>query len=80
MDSFSDNLGSPMTNGVTSITGIGNDKAGRIWYRALTTYMTKRTNYAGARVATLNAAADLYGSSSTEYATVNTAWLAVNVK
>ena len=80
VDSFSGNLGSPMTNGVTSITGIGNDKAGRIWYRALTTYMTKRTNYAGARVATLNAAADLYGASSTEYATVNTAWLAVNVK
>lgn len=80
VDIFSDNLGSPMTNGVTSITGIGNDKAGRIWYRALTTYMTKRTNYAGARVATLNAAADLYGASSTEYATVNTAWLAVNVK
>ena len=80
VDSFSDNLGSPMTNGVTSITGIGNDKAGRIWYRALTTYMTKRTNYAGARVATLNAAADLYGAGSTEYATVNTAWLAVNVK
>ena len=80
VDSFSDNLGSPMTNGVTSIAGIGNDKAGRIWYKALTTYMTKRTNYAGARVATLNAAADLYGSSSTEYATVNTAWLAVNVK
>ena len=80
VDSLCDNIASPMTNGVTSITGIGNDKAGRIWYRALTAYMTKRTDYAGARVATLNAAADLYGASSTEYATVNTAWLAVNVK
>lgn len=80
VDSLSGNIASPMTNGVTSITGIGNDKAGRIWYRALTTYMTKRTDYAGARVATLNAAADLYGAASTEYATVNTAWLAVNVK
>ncbi len=63
-----------------SIAGISNNKAGRIWYRALTAYMTKRTNYAGARVATLNAAVDLYGASSTEYTTVNTAWLAVNVK
>ncbi len=80
VDSLCDNIASPMTNGVTSITGIGNDKAGRIWYRALTAYMTKRTDYAGARVATLNAAVDLYGASSTEYATVNTAWLAVNVK
>ncbi len=80
VDSLCDNIASPMTNDVTSITGIGNDKAGRIWYRALTAYMTKRTDYAGARVATLNAAADLYGASSTEYATVNTAWLAVNVK
>jgi len=80
VDGLCDNIASPMTNGVASITGIGNDKAGRIWYRALTVYMTKRTNYAGARIATLNAAADLYGAASTEYATVNTAWLAVNVK
>jgi len=80
VDGLCDNIASPMTNGVTSITGIGNDKAGRIWYRALTVYMTKRTDYAGARAATLNAAADLHGIGSTEYATVNTAWLAVNVK
>ena len=80
VDGLSDHLASPMTNGVTSITGIGNDKAGRIWYRALTVYMTKRTDYAGARVATLNAATDLFGAGSVEYATVNRAWLAVNVK
>jgi Zn-dependent metalloprotease len=80
VDSLCDNIASPMTNGVTSITGLGNDKAGRIWYQALTAYMTKRTDYAGARIATLNAAADLYGAGSTEYQAVNTAWLAVNVK
>jgi Zn-dependent metalloprotease len=80
VDGLSDNIASPMTNGVTSITGIGNDKAGRIWYRALTAYMTSRTTYAGARTATLNAARDLYGATSVEYSTVNTAWLAVNVK
>jgi len=80
VDDLCDGIASPMTNGVTAITGIGNDKAGRIWYRALTVYMTSRTDYAGARVATLNAAADLYGAGSAEYATVNTAWLAVNVK
>ncbi|MCX4473674.1 M4 family metallopeptidase [Micromonospora sp. NBC_01655] len=69
---------SPTCNGST-ITGIGNAKAGAIWYRALTTYMTSRTNYAGARTATLSAAADLYGSGSTEYQTVAAAWSAVNV-
>ena len=80
IDAFSGNIQSPMANGVTSITGLGNDKAARIWYRALTVYMTSSTIYAGARTATLSAAADLYGASSTEYNTVNTAWLAVNVK
>ena len=69
---------SPTCNGST-VTGIGNAKAGAIWYRALTTYMTSRTNYAGARTATLNAAKDLYGSTSTEYSRVAAAWSAVSV-
>ena len=43
-------------------TGIGRDAAAKIWYRALTVYMTSNTNYAGARTATLNAAQDLYGA------------------
>lgn len=66
-------------NGDTSITGIGRDKAERIWYRAITTYMTSGTNYAGARAATLSAAADLYGNGSPTYNTVAAAWSAVNV-
>jgi Zn-dependent metalloprotease len=80
IDAFSGNIQSPMANGVTGITGIGNDKAARIWYRALTVYMTSSTTYAGARTATLSAAKDLYGATSAEYNAVNTAWLAVNVK
>lgn len=69
---------SPTYNGST-LTGIGRDKVGRIWYRALTVYMTSSTNYAGARTATLNAAKDLYGAGSTEYNAVAAAWSAVNV-
>lgn len=69
---------SPTYNGST-VTGIGRDKVGKIWYRALTVYMTSSTNYAGARTATLNAAKDLYGSGSTEYNAVAAAWSAVNV-
>lgn len=67
------------TCGAPAVTGAGNDAAQRIWYRALTVYMTSSTNYAGARTATLNAAADLYGSGSSQYATVAAAWSATGV-
>ncbi|MEU0439109.1 M4 family metallopeptidase [Streptomyces sp. NPDC006186] len=69
---------SPTYNGA-SVTGIGRDKVGKIWYRALTVYMTSSTKYSGARTATLNAAKDLYGAGSAEYAAVAAAWSAVNV-
>ncbi|MBK6018148.1 M4 family metallopeptidase [Streptomyces sp. MBT53] len=69
---------SPTCNG-SSVGGIGRDKLGAIWYRALTVYMTSSTNYAGARTATLNAAKDLYGVGSSEYNAVAAAWSAVNV-
>jgi hypothetical protein len=70
---------SPPCNNAPAVTGIGNDKAGKIWYRALTTYMTSTTDYAGARIATLKAAKDLYGAHGTEYDAVNAAWKAVSV-
>jgi Zinc metalloprotease (elastase) len=69
---------SPTCNGAT-VNGIGHDKVGKIWYRALTVYMTSSTNYAGARTATLNAAKDLYGAGSTEHEAVAAAWSAVSV-
>ncbi|SNX58270.1 griselysin [Streptomyces sp. TLI_55] len=72
------NYNSPTCNG-SSVSGIGRDKLGAIWYRALTVYMTSSTNYAAARTATLNAAKDLYGAGSTEYNAVAAAWSAVNV-
>ncbi|MBV1776875.1 M4 family metallopeptidase [Burkholderiaceae bacterium DAT-1] len=66
-------------NGDTTLKGIGRDVAGKIWYRALTVYMTSTTNYKAARTATLNAAKDLYGTTSTQYAAVGKAWAAVSV-
>lgn len=63
----------------STVTGIGRDAAGAIWYRALTVYMTSGTDYHGARTATLNAARDLYGQGSTQYAGVASAWSAVGV-
>jgi len=69
---------SPTCNSST-VTGIGRAAAEKIWYRALTVYMTSSTNYAAARTATLKAATDLYGTGSTQYNTVAAAWSAVNV-
>jgi len=72
------NYDSPTYDG-SSVTGIGRSKAAAIWYKALTEQMTSTTDYADARRSTLAAAADLYGSSSTEYNAVADAWAAVNV-
>ncbi|MFI2434498.1 M4 family metallopeptidase [Streptomyces sp. NPDC018693] len=69
---------SPTYDGST-VTGIGRAKAYQIWYKALTTYFTSSTDYAGARTGTLQATADLYGSGSAEYNAVAAAWKAVNV-
>ncbi|MEU9101393.1 M4 family metallopeptidase [Streptomyces sp. NPDC048361] len=69
---------SPTYDGST-VTGIGRDKATQIFYRALTRYMVSTTDFHDARTATLSAAADLYGATSTEYKTVDKAWAAVNV-
>ena len=66
-------------NGNTGLAGVGRDAAAKIWYRALTVYMMSNTNYADARVATLQAATDLYGAGSAQYNTVAAAWSAVSV-
>ncbi|NEC67123.1 M4 family metallopeptidase [Streptomyces sp. SID9727] len=76
-------IGGRSHNGTTcnndTFTGIGKEKAAAVWYRALSTYMTSTTNYAGARTATLQAAADLYGADSQERYLVSKAWAAVSV-
>ena len=66
-------------NGNTSLVGIGRTAASKIWYRALTVYMTSGTSYAAARAATLSAATDLYGNGSSQYNAVAAAWSAVSV-
>ncbi|CAM5292174.1 M4 family metallopeptidase [Streptomyces aurantiogriseus] len=85
---LSEGSGAKTVNGVAydspthdgrAVTGIGIENAAAIWYRALTTYMTSSTNYAGARTATLQAAADLFGAYSPTYLAVADAWAAVNV-
>ncbi|MEU3370361.1 M4 family metallopeptidase [Streptomyces sp. NPDC006660] len=64
----------------STLTGIGRDKAVKIWYKALSAYFTSTTDYKAARAGTVNAASDLYGANSSEVAAVKAAWTAVNVK
>ncbi|MER7930879.1 MULTISPECIES: M4 family metallopeptidase [unclassified Streptomyces] len=85
---LSEGSGAKTVNGVSydsptydgqPVTGIGIDNARQVWYRALSTYMTSSTNYAGARTATLQAAADLFGAYSPSYLAVANAWAAIDV-
>ncbi|WP_369227588.1 M4 family metallopeptidase [Streptomyces sp. R39] len=69
---------SPTYDGST-VTGIGRARATAIFYRALTRYMVSSTDFHDARIATLQAAKDLYGASGVEYRTVDQAWAAVDV-
>lgn len=59
----------------TAMTSI--DMAAKIWYRALTVYMTSSTNFQGARTATAQAATDLYGATAAD--AVHKGWDAVGV-
>ena len=70
----------PRGKTTVSVTGIGLAKAEKIWYRALSVYMTTSTTFQGARTATANAASDLYGGTcTTEWQNVHKAWDAVGV-
>ena len=70
----------PRGKTTVSVTGVGLSKAEKIWYRALSAYMTSSTTFQGARTATASAASDLYGGTCTaEWTAVHKAWDAVGV-
>jgi Zn-dependent metalloprotease len=62
-----------------AVAGIGRDRAGKIWYKAIADYMTASTNYAAAKTACLSAATALYGAGSPEYLAVVAAYAAIGV-
>jgi Zn-dependent metalloprotease len=62
-----------------AVAGIGPNAGSRIWYSALTSYMTSSTNFAGARTATINAATALFGAASAQVTSVTNGWCAVGV-
>jgi len=62
-----------------AMSGIGLDKAYRIWFKANTTKFTSSTNYAEARARTIESAEELYGKGSREAIAVQRAYAAINV-
>jgi Zn-dependent metalloprotease len=62
-----------------SIGGNAWEKAGQIWYDALTKLLRRDSDFAAAAQQTLAAAADRYGSSSAEAKAVSDAWKQVGV-
>ncbi|MES2757232.1 MAG: M4 family metallopeptidase [Pseudomonadota bacterium] len=68
-----------LTRTPRAMTGIGTDRAFRIWFRANTTKFTASTNYADARSKVLQAAQELYGAGSREAIAVQRAYAAINV-
>ncbi|KUP04500.1 peptidase M4 [Bacillus coahuilensis m2-6] len=73
------NSGIPNKAAYYTIQSIGAAKAEKIYYRALTNYLTPYSNFSNARAAMLQATADLYGSGSSTYSSVQSAWNSVGV-
>ena len=63
----------------SSFDGIGRETAGKIWFRALTSYFTSADGYIEARDATIQAARDLYPGTPSTCTAVERAWDAVDV-
>jgi Zn-dependent metalloprotease len=70
--------GTNRTSGI-AVDGIGLSKAEKIAYKTWVYYLHPSSNFKGARTASLQAAADLYGSGSAEAAATALAWTAVGV-
>ncbi|MGV2928941.1 M4 family metallopeptidase [Macrococcus capreoli] len=71
------NMGIPNKAAYYTITAVGKDKAEKIYYRALTTYLTSNATFADAKQALTQSAQDLYGA--TVAAQVKDAWNKVGV-
>ncbi|WKN42607.1 M4 family metallopeptidase [Tunicatimonas pelagia] len=58
---------------------IGRDRAGELYYHALTTYLTASSEFSDLRLALLNSANDLFGADAAEIQVVATAFDAVGI-
>ncbi len=66
-------------NDTFNIEGIGIEKAAQIVFRNLVYYLTPKSNFMNARISSIKATEDLYGSCSKEVENVTNAWYAVGV-
>ncbi|KZE64800.1 flagellar biosynthesis protein FlgM [Fictibacillus phosphorivorans] len=74
-------VNSSITNHAAYLIGqeIGREKLGKIFYRALSVYLTSNSNFSEARQAIVQSATDLYGAGSVEEAAVNAGFDAVGI-
>jgi Zn-dependent metalloprotease len=72
--------GTNRTSGMQVADGIGVENALKVFYRANAYYLTPNSTFADARDATLKAATDLFGASSTQVQRVKDSWSAVGVE
>jgi Zn-dependent metalloprotease len=78
-DKASDYYSKYLVKAPAAMSGVGLDKAYRIWFKANTTKFTSSTNYADARAKMIEAAQELYGKTSKEATAVARAYAAINV-
>ncbi|MCP4123940.1 MAG: T9SS type A sorting domain-containing protein [Bacteroidetes bacterium] len=80
-----DNAGVHINSGIPNrayyyyATDIGKDKAEQVFYRALTQYLVKSSQFVDLRLAVMQSAADLYGASSSEVSAAGNAFDAVGI-
>ena len=80
-----DNGGVHTNSGITNFafykfaTVVGKDKAERVYYRALTTYLVRTSQFLDLRLAIIKAAGDLYGSTGAEVTAAKNAFDAVGI-
>ena len=74
-------VNSSITNHAAYLIGqeIGREKLGKIYYRALTVYLTSNSDFSDARQAVVQSAVDLYGAGSAETAAANAGFDAVGI-
>jgi Zn-dependent metalloprotease len=80
-----DNGGVHINSGIVNFayykyaTALTKEKAEQVFYRALTTYLTKSSQFVDLRIAIIQSASDLYGANSNEVNQAKTAFDAVGI-
>ncbi|MCM3719498.1 M4 family metallopeptidase [Fictibacillus phosphorivorans] len=74
-------VNSSITNHAAYLIGqeLGREKLGKIYYRAISVYLTSNSNFSDARQALVQSAGDLYGEGSAEVTAVNAGFDAVGI-